>query len=376
MMKSDSTSDCIQVLVVDDSSSARVMMRKIIQTDPSLNVQGMAQDAYSAARMMKEALPDVILLDLEMPGIDGMTFLKKIMEQRPIPVVICSGLTAEGSSRSLEAMEAGAVDVILKPTLRDEAAMREATVRICDAVHAAAQSKSPSLRSKPRKAPPPLMPSPKLTADEILPPPNYSRSVPMTEPVICIGASTGGTEALREVLCSLPPDSPGIVVVQHMPKGFTNAFAKRLNSLAKIEILEATDQMEVKQGRAIIAAGDHHLVLRRSAKKYLVQVVEGPSVSRHRPSADVLFRSGAMAAGANALGIIMTGMGDDGAQCLGEMMKAGAQTIAQDEATCVVYGMPRAAVELGHARTTVPLGRIAPTITGFARMHRQTESKS
>lgn len=370
------TAEPIKVLVVDDSSSARVMLRRIIESDPYLKVQAMAPDAFSAARLMKENLPDVILLDLEMPGMDGMTFLRKIMQQRPLPVVICSGLTAEGSARSLEAMEAGAVDVILKPSSRDAEVMRETTIRICDALHAASQSKSRSLRRKPRKAPPPLMPTPKLTADEILPAPNFGRIVPRTEPIVCIGASTGGTEALREVLCALPADAPGIVVVQHMPKGFTKAFAKRLDGLAKIEILEAEDGMAVQRGRAIIAAGDHHMVLRRSGRKYLVRVVDGPSVSRHRPSADVLFRSGADVARQNALGVIMTGMGDDGAQCMGELMRGGAHTIAQDEASCVVYGMPREAVVLGHVRQVLPLGRIASAITTFARMHAQEERET
>lgn len=366
--------DPINVLVVDDSTSSRVMLRRIIESDPSLQVQAMAQDAYSAARQMKVALPDVILLDLEMPGMDGMTFLRKIMEQRPMPVVICSSLTETGSERSLEALEAGAVDVILKPSPTDEASRQEATMRICDALHAAAQSRGKGRRPQPRVTPPPLIPTPKLTADEILPPPNTLKTLPLTEPIICIGASTGGTEALREVLCALPPDAPGIVVVQHMPKGFTAAFAKRLDSLAAIQISEARDGMSVGRGEAIIAAGDTHMLLRRANNGYRVQVVDGPSVSRHRPSVDVLFRSGATAAGRNTLGIIMTGMGDDGARCLGEIKAAGGMTIAQDEASCVVYGMPREAVRMGHAMQTLPLDRIAAAIMGFARQHRQAGS--
>lgn len=358
--------DAIKVMVVDDSTSSRVMLRRIVETDPSLHVSAMAQDAYSAARLMKTELPDVILLDLEMPGIDGMTFLRRIMQQHPLPVVICSALTEEGSRRSVEAMEAGAVDVIRKPMAHDAVALAEATVRICDALHAAAMSRTRSRPAPPRPAKP-LMPTPKLSADEILPPPNFQRPVPVGEPVVCIGASTGGTEALREVLCALPPDCPPIVVVQHMPKGFTAAFAKRLDSLARIRIREGEDGMTVSTGEAIIAPGDSHMILRRRAGGYMVQIVSGPCVTRHRPSVDVLFRSGATAAGQNALGILLTGMGDDGAACLGEIRKAGGMTIAQDEASCVVFGMPGEAVRMGHARQVLPLDRMAAAIMASKR---------
>ena len=367
-MMTDSKYDPIKVLVVDDSTSSRVMLRRIIEKDPSLCVSGMAQDAYSAARMMKTELPDVILLDLEMPGIDGMTFLRRIMQQHPLPVVICSSLTEEGSRRSVEAMEAGAVDVIRKPAAHDAAALAEATLRLCDALHAAAMSRSRARPAPPRPAKP-LMPTPKLSADEILPPPNPLRPIPVGEPVVCIGASTGGTEALREVLCALPPDCPPIVVVQHMPKGFTAAFAKRLDSLARIRIREGEDGMTVSTGEAIIARGDSHMLLRRRGTGYAVQVLEGPCVSRHRPSVDVLFRSGATTAGQNVLGILLTGMGDDGASCLGEIRKAGGVTIAQDEASCIVFGMPGEAVRMGHAMQILPLDRMAAAIMAFGRRH-------
>lgn len=356
----------VKVLIVDDSASARMMLRRIIETDPSLQVSGMAQDAYAAARIMKTELPDVILLDLEMPGMDGMTFLRRIMQQHPLPVVICSTLTDEGSVRSVEAMEAGAVDVIRKPTLHDASAKLEATVRICDALQAAAMSRS-RLRAGPRHQPLPLLPTQKLTADEILPPPNFARPVPPGPLVVCIGASTGGTEALREVLCALPVDCPPVLVVQHMPKGFTGAFARRLDSLAAVRIREGEDGMTVSTGEVVIAPGDSHMILRHRVSGYYVRIVDGPNVSRHRPSVDVLFRSAATTAGRNGLGILLTGMGDDGATCMGEIRKAGGATIAQNEATSVVFGMPGEAVRKGHAQQILPLTKITAAIMAFAR---------
>ncbi len=367
----------LRVLVVDDSASARVMLRQIIESDPALEVQALAEDAFAAARIMANSLPDVILLDLEMPKMDGITFLRKIMAQRPLPVVICSSLNADGARRSVEAMEAGAIDVIRKPEKADREKFEEARATICDALIAAALTARQGRRVSARlagggagaAAPVPLRSTPRLSADEILPAPSALRPPPPTQPVVCIGASTGGTEALGQILCDLPPDAPAIVVVQHMPKGFTAAFSARLNGLAQIEVLEATEGLAVKQGRCIIAAGDSHMLLRRSGTAYRVELSNGPAVSRHRPSVDVLFRSAAQAAGANALGILLTGMGVDGAQCLGEMMRAGAHTIAQNEETCVVYGMPREAVQLGHARQVLGLPRMSGAITGFARLH-------
>lgn len=367
----------LRVLVVDDSASARVMLRQIIESDPALEVQALAEDAFAAARIMANSLPDVILLDLEMPKMDGITFLRKIMAQRPLPVVICSSLNADGARRSVEAMEAGAIDVIRKPEKADREKFEEARATICDALIGAALAARQGVRVSARlpgggagaAAPVPLRSTPRLSADEILPAPSALRPPPPTQPVVCIGASTGGTEALSQILCDLPPDAPAIVVVQHMPKGFTAAFSARLNGLAQIEVLEATEGLAVKQGRCIIAAGDSHMLLRRSGTAYRVELSNGPAVSRHRPSVDVLFRSAAQAAGANALGILLTGMGVDGAQCLGEMMRAGAHTIAQNEETCVVYGMPREAVQLGHARQVLGLPRMSGAITGFARLH-------
>lgn len=360
------TSDPVKVLIVDDSASARAMLRSIVESDPALHVMGAAQDAYAAVKMMKLELPDVILLDLELPGMDGTTFLKRIMAQRPIPVVVCSGFGAGGSEQTLAALEAGAVDVILKPQSRDDRARAEAKVRICDALHAASQSGGvrpagfAALRTQ----------GARLSPDEILPPPNPSKVVPVTEPIVVIGASTGGTEALRQILVGLPADAPAIAIVQHMPPGFTAAFARRLDGLCALRVTEAADGVMLRQGEVVIAPGDQHMILRRVANGYRVTVTDGPQVSRHRPSVDVLFRSAATAAGANALGIILTGMGDDGARCLGEMKAAGAHTVAQDEASSVVYGMPREAVRMGSAVQSVPLDRMAAAIMGFARRHK------
>lgn len=360
----------ISVLIVDDSTSARTMLRSLVESDSSLTVMGAAQDAYSAVRLMKEQLPDVILLDLELPGVDGITFLKRIMEQRPLPVVICSSHTEFGSQLSFAALEAGAVEVILKPVIKDTPSRQDAQMRVCDAIHAAAQSRNarrrPALVALDRAK----APGPKLTADEILPPPNPSRPIPVTEPIVCIGASTGGTEALRVVLEALPADAPGILIVQHMPEGFTRTFAERMNKGSAMTVSEAVDGQTVTKGQALIAPGDKHLLLRRVSNSYRAQVQNGAYVSRHRPSVDVLFRSAASAAGANAMGIILTGMGDDGARCMVEMRSMGSPTLAQDEASCVVYGMPREAVAMGGAAQTVPLEKMATAIVAFGRNRR------
>ncbi|NEX46160.1 protein-glutamate methylesterase/protein-glutamine glutaminase [Pseudotabrizicola algicola] len=358
-------SEPVKVLIVDDSASARAMLRCIVESDPALVVIGAAADAFSAVKLMKLELPDVILLDLELPGMDGTTFLKRIMAQRPIPVVVCSGMGAGGSEQTLAALEAGAVDVILKPNARDERARAEAQVRICDALRAASQSRG----ARHVSASAVRAPGTKLSPDEVLPPPNPSRPVPVTEPIVVIGASTGGTEALRQILVALPPDAPAIAIVQHMPPGFTAAFARRMDGLCQIRVTEAVDGVMMRKGEAVIAPGDYHMILRRLSSGYRVSITDGPQVSRHRPSVDVLFRSAATAAGRNALGIILTGMGDDGALCLGEMKASGALTVAQDEASSVVYGMPREAVRIGSALQSLSLDRMAAAIMGFARRH-------
>ena len=349
----------IRVLVVDDSATVRQTLTAILQEDPEIEVIGAASDPFSAARHIAKEAPDVITLDVEMPRMDGITFLRKLMAQHPIPVVMCSSLTEEGSATLMQALEAGAVDVILKPKLGVADHLMESRALICEAVKGAAQARL-SARSRTTIR----TPEKKLTADAMLPPPREGAQAMArtTEKVICIGASTGGTESLREVLQALPANAPGIVIVQHMPEKFTAAFARRLNDLCAVEVKEAADGDAVLRGRVLIAPGNLHTLLERSGARYHVSVRSGPLVSRHRPSVDVLFRSAARCAGANAVGVIMTGMGDDGARGLDEMKHAGAYTVAQDEATSIVFGMPKEAIARGAAMKVAPLGAIAREI--------------
>lgn len=348
----------IRVLIVDDSASIRAAFARIVNGDSGLEVMASVVDPYQAAERMRAALPDVILLDLELPRMDGLTFLKKIMAQRPLPVVVCSSYTDAGSEAAMAALESGASEVLAKPRLDTPEARREAAIRIGDALRAAVATR------KSGRAPPPIAPGEKLSADVILPP-RPSRAVPQTVPVVAIGASTGGTEALQAVLTALPAHSPPIAIVQHMPENFTAAFARRLDGICRIEVREARDGDSLRPGLALIAPGNRHMALRRSGTSYRAGLHQGPYVSRHRPSVDVLFRSAAQQAGANALGAILTGMGDDGATGLAEMKAAGARTLAQDEATCVVYGMPREAVLRGGVDRVLPLGGFASEIAGW-----------
>lgn len=345
----------IRVLVVDDSASVRQTMKAILEEDSEIEVIGTAADPFAAARIIQSQVPDVITLDVEMPRMDGITFLRKLMTQCPIPVVMCSSLTEQGSETLMQALEAGAVDIILKPRIGVADHLNEARAAIRQVVKGA--SKARVHARKP--APPRLEPQARLTADAVLPPPSGRAMSRTTEMVVCIGASTGGTEALREVLEALPANAPGIVVVQHMPERFTRAFATRLDSLCEVSVKEAEDGDTVMRGHVLIAPGGKHTLLERQGARYLVSVRDGPLVSRHRPSVDVLFRSAARSAGANAIGVIMTGMGDDGARGLLEMHEAGARTIAQDEETSIVFGMPKEAIARGAADKVVPLGSIA-----------------
>lgn len=345
----------ITVLVIDDSALVRQTLCDILNSDPEIEVIGSAADPILAAERMRTVIPDVITLDVEMPRMDGITFLQKLMSQHPIPVVMCSTLTERGNETALKALEYGAVDIITKPKMGTKQFIEESRVRICDAVKGAAAARMAPLRAMHTMK----EISPKYTADVIMEKPNTKAMIQTTEKVVVVGASTGGTEALRVFLEMLPEDTPGIVIVQHMPENFTAAFAKRLDSICRVTVKEAQDNDTIVRGRALIAPGNHHMLLKRSGARYYVEIKDGPLVSRHRPSVDVLFRSAARYAGKNAVGVIMTGMGDDGAHGMKEMFDAGAVTIAQDEASCVVYGMPHEAVKLGGVNKIMPLQNIA-----------------
>ena len=344
----------VRVLIVDDSAVVRQTLSSLLSSDPEIEVIGTAGDPFVASERIAEQVPDVITLDIEMPRMDGLTFLKKMMAQHPIPVVICSSLAEEGAQSTLKALEYGAVDIVTKPRLGTKQFLEDSRITICNVVRAAARASLNPLRSA-------RTVEPKLTADAILSRATHAMAE-TTEKVVMIGASTGGTEALKTLLETLPADSPGIVIVQHMPELFTRAFASRLDGLCAISVKEAESNDTVLRGRALIAPGNHHLLLKRSGARYHVEVKDGPLVCRHRPSVDVLFRSAARYAGPNAVGVILTGMGDDGARGLLEMKQTGSVTIAQDEATSVIFGMPKEAIKLGCVDKVLPLQAIAGTI--------------
>ena len=347
----------VKVLIVDDSAVVRQTLSEILSSDPGIEVIGTASDPYIAIKRMEKETPDVLTLDIEMPRMDGITFLRKIMAERPMPVVICSSLSEEGSETALKAVEDGAVEIIHKPQLGAKKFLEESKIRLIDAVKAASMARSRRLMDKGIFRPPP-----KLTADAVLSKPEKFCMVKTTEKVVAVGASTGGTEALRVLLEALPVDSPGLAIVQHMPEHFTAAFAKRLDGICAVTVKEAEDGDPILRGRALIAPGNRHMLVKRSGARYYVEVRDGPLVCRHRPSVDVLFRSAARYAGGNALGVIMTGMGDDGARGLLEMKEAGAATIAQDEESSVVFGMPREAIKLGAVDIVLPLDAIAENL--------------
>lgn len=352
----------IKVMIVDDSAVVRQVMVGLIEEAPGMDVQCAVSDPLLAIDRMRCAWPDVILLDVEMPRMDGITFLRKIMSERPTPVVICSTLTEKGARTTIEALAAGAVAVVTKPKLGLKQFLTESGAELIATVRTAARANVRRLALRP--AAPGDSPS-KNTADVIMAPGSGRAMAQTTERVVAIGTSTGGTQALEEVLTALPLVTAGIVIVQHMPEKFTAAFAARLDSLSHIAVKEAENNDRVLPGRALIAPGGRHMVLKRSGAQYFVEVVDGPLVNRHRPSVDVLFRSVAKCAGSNALGVIMTGMGDDGAAGLMEMRAAGARTVAQDEASCVVFGMPKEAIKRGAVERTVPLSGIAREIQSY-----------
>lgn len=342
----------LKVLVVDDSATVRQVLAAVLSEKHGFRVT-VAADPLIAMEKMKKSLPDVILLDLEMPRMDGMTFLRKLMGENPLPVVICSGLTGPHTDAAIRALENGAVDIITKPKIGIRGFLEESAVLLEDTVRAAAAARV--RRSRRRQNSPDT--ANRAGDDASLPGTGLCTSK-QKEKIIAIGASTGGTEALLHLFERMPQDCPGIVAVQHMPEGFTAAFARRLNDSCAIEVREAADGDQLVPGRAYIAPGNRHTYVRRMGPTYFLEVRDGALVSRHRPSVNVLFRSVAQAAGPHAAGVLLTGMGDDGADGLLEMRRSNAFTIAQDEATCVVFGMPREAILLGAAEEVLPLHRI------------------
>ncbi|MCK4922513.1 MAG: chemotaxis response regulator protein-glutamate methylesterase [Bacteroidales bacterium] len=350
----------IKVLIVDDSAVVRQTLSAILNSDKEIEVLDTAADPFYAAKKIQSNLPDVITLDIEMPRMDGLTFLKKVMAQHPIPVVIISSLTVKGTQTALKALEYGAVEIITKPQLGTKEFLEESRIRLCDIVKAASKANLRKIKAK--KYIYPIEVKPKLSADAVLTKSSRQSMIKTTESVVAIGASTGGTEALSEFLQALPPDSPGIVIVQHMPEIFTKSFANRLDELCMISVKEAENRDSVIRGRALIAPGNKHMLLKRSGARYYVEIVDGPLVNRHRPAVDVLFRSIAKYAGSNSIGIILTGMGSDGALGMLEMRDVGARTIAQNEESCVVYGMPKEAIKLKAAEKILPLENIAPYV--------------
>lgn len=350
----------IKVMLVDDSAVVRQVLQQVLERDGEIQVIGAAADPLFAMTRMQREWPDVIVLDVEMPRMDGISFLKKIMVEHPTPVVMCSSLTAKGAQTTVQALAAGAVAIVTKPAVGVKEYLSNASNDLVREVKAASRANMRNVVIREARPVPT-----KLTADAILAATPQAALHKTTEQIVAIGTSTGGTQALEEVLTRLPRTAPGIVIVQHMPEKFTAAFAQRLNGLCEIEVKEAVDGDRVLPGRALIAPGGRHMLLKRSGAQYQVGVMQGPPVNRHCPSVDVLFRSVAQTAGRNALGIIMTGMGDDGARGLKEMHVAGAITLGQDEATCVVYGMPREAMKLGCVDRELPLTSIPDAIRDF-----------
>jgi two-component system chemotaxis response regulator CheB len=346
----------IKVLIVDDSALVRKLITEMLSKDRDIEIVGTAADPYAAREKIKALNPDVITLDVEMPRMDGVTFLENLMRLRPMPVVMVSSLTQQGADVTLRALELGAIDFVAKPVVDVAGSLAnyadELLAKVKIAASARVHARSSATRTKNLEV------DPRRTADAVLPAATGRRVLRTTDRIVAIGASTGGTEAIREVLESLPPDAPAIVISQHIPAAFSKPFADRMNRISQMAVCEAQDGQYILPGHVYIAPGDRHLLVERDGARYLCRLSDGLHVNRHRPSVDVMFRSVAQNVGPNALGIILTGMGDDGARGLKEMLEAGAPTIAQDEASSVVWGMPGAAVKMGAAQSILPLHRV------------------
>ncbi len=350
----------IRVLIIDDSALVRNLLKRILEQDPQIKVIGSAADAYIAREKIKKLRPDVLTLDVEMPKMDGITFLGNLMRLHPMPVVMVSSLTQKGAEATLKALELGAIDFVGKPQGDFDGSLESVGEEIIQKILTAAKA---NIRAAGRgRSSAPLSVEEKQTVDAIIPAASKRRVTGGLPPLLAIGASTGGTEAIKDVLVDLPPDMPAIVITQHIPPGFSTAFAQRMDRLAKLTVHEAEEGQQILPGHVYIAPGARHLLVARNDKGYYCKLSDGPRVNRHKPSVDVLFRSVAQTAGKNATGVILTGMGDDGARSLLEMREAGARTIAQDEESSVVWGMPGAAVKQGAAEQILPLEKIPPTL--------------
>lgn len=349
----------IKTLIIDDSALVRKLLTEILGADRRIEVVGTANDPYAARKQIKKLNPDVITLDVEMPRMDGITFLENLMRLRPMPVVMVSTLTQKGAAVTFQALELGAIDFVAKPSLDIAANLKEYSKEIVEKIRVAAVAQVRPLKTATRKLP---TPPEKLSADSVVKKNHQIQGLSTTEQIVAIGASTGGTEAIKEVLASLPASSPGVVISQHIPQAFSGPFAARMDSISALRVVEVDKTQPILSGHAYIAPGNRHLMVVRDGARYLCELNDGPPVNRHKPSVDVLFRSVANNAGKNAVGVLLTGMGNDGASGLKEIQEAGGKTIAQDEKTSVVWGMPGAAVKLGAVDQVVPLESVADQV--------------